>query len=64
MFGPDILVAPVVHESERKRAVYLPKGAKWREFEEGKEYEGGQWIVVDAPLNKIPVFTKNDAKIF
>lgn len=64
MFGPDILVAPVVHESERKRAAYLPKGAKWREFEEGKEYEGGQWIVVDAPLNKIPVFTKNDAKIF
>lgn len=64
MFGPDILVAPVVHESERKRAVYLPKGAKWREFEKGEEYEGGQWIEVDAPLDKIPVFTKNGVKIF
>jgi len=64
MFGPDILVAPVVYESEIERTVYLPKGAKWKECESEEEYEGGQWIEVQAPLNKIPVFTKNGIKVF
>lgn len=29
MFGPDILVAPVVEEGQRQRRVYLPAGASW-----------------------------------
>ena len=30
MFGPDILVAPVVYESEIERTVYLPKALNGR----------------------------------
>ena len=29
MFGPDLLVAPVVEQGARKRMVYLPEGCRW-----------------------------------
>ena len=29
MFGPDILVAPVMEENTSERKVYLPEGAIW-----------------------------------
>lgn len=63
MFGSDILVAPVIYEGARSRKVYLPKGAKWTYVEDNKEHEGGKWIEVDTPLNVIPVFLKDGAKI-
>jgi alpha-D-xyloside xylohydrolase len=61
MFGPDILVAPILWEGARSRKVYLPKGAKWSNPYTDEQYEGGQWIVCDAPLEIIPVFLKNGA---
>ena len=64
MFGPDILVTPVTEKGAIKRKVYLPKGAKWKEFSGDKEYEGGRWIEFDAPVNKIPAFVKNEAEVF
>lgn len=63
MFGPDILVAPVVYEGAIHRKVYLPEGAKWTDANNDKTYEGGQWIECKAPLNVIPVFLRDDAKI-
>lgn len=61
MFGPDILVAPVLYEGMRKRDVYLPAGRKWKEVQTGKIYEGGVTVACDAPLSVIPVFTTNDS---
>ena len=56
MFGPSLLVAPV--ESTKKiAAVYLPKGA-WFDFFTGKEYDGGKEILVECPIDKLPVFAK------
>jgi alpha-D-xyloside xylohydrolase len=63
MFGPDILVAPVLYEGTKSRRVYLPKGAKWKDANTNKEYDGGQWIEVAAPLDVIPVFLRNGATI-
>lgn len=63
MFGPDILVAPVLYEGERFREVYLPNGADWQDAHTGREYEGGQRIQCDAPLDKIPLFLKNGTKV-
>ena len=60
LFGPDVLVAPVMYEGKTQREVYLPKGASWTDVWTGKQYEGGQKITVSAPLEQIPLFTKND----
>ena len=58
MFGPDILVAPVLYEGMRKRDVYLPVGCKWQNHGSGEITEGGQTVVADAPLARIPVFLR------
>src|SRR5690606_9315046 len=31
MFGPDILVAPVLYPQAKSRRVYLPKGTRWKD---------------------------------
>jgi alpha-D-xyloside xylohydrolase len=59
MFGPDVLVAPVLYEGMRKRSVYLPEGKTWKNVNTGMTYEGGRTVEVDAPLDVIPVFTTN-----
>ena len=59
MFGPDILVAPVVHEGARSRKVYLPKGAEWVQAGSGKRYEGGKNYEIEAPIETLPVFLRD-----
>lgn len=58
MFGPSLLVNPVVEYKERARPVYLPAGNGWYEFKTGKYYRGGQWIVAEAPYTDIPLFVR------
>ncbi len=74
MFGPDLLVAPVVDMGARARDVWLPPG-KWVNFwdaftfdQQSGEYRpnpGGQQVVdgnrvvhVDAPIDNIPIFVR------
>ena len=59
MFGSDILVAPVLYEGQTEREVYLPAGARWTCVHDGKVYEGGGTVTIDAPLEVIPVFLKD-----
>lgn len=58
MYGPDVLVAPVLHAGQTRRNVYLPVGDDWVESATGKEYAGGQRVEADAPLDVIPVFVR------
>jgi len=60
MYGPDILVAPVLYEDVTSREVYLPGNIEWVQLHDGKIYQGGQRIVVDTPIDIIPVFVKNE----
>ena len=62
MFGPDILVAPVMEEKVTQRSVYLPAGATWTDANTGEVYEGGQRVIVPAPLDIIPVFFRDGKK--
>lgn len=66
MFGADILVAPVMEENVRERMVYLPKGSRWVDTVTKKVYDGGQTVKIDAPIDIIPIFTKEgvDLKIY
>ena len=63
MFGQDLLVAPVVELGARKRMVYLPEGCRWKDAGTGMVYDGGTRIEADAPLDTIPLFLKEDARL-
>ena len=58
MFGPSILVAPILYEDQNERDVYLPSGNKWTLLMNGEVYEGGQKLHVTAPIDEIPVFIR------
>ncbi len=60
MFGPDVLVAPILYADQRQRDVYLPEGqmVQWQDFWSGTVYDGGQMVTVDAPLEQMPVFVR------
>ncbi|MCQ2521725.1 MAG: family 31 glucosidase [Lachnospiraceae bacterium] len=59
MFGPDLLVSPVMEAGATERKIYLPAGAKWTDAYTKKEYEGGQMITVPAPIDIIPVMIRD-----
>ncbi|MGO9309617.1 MAG: TIM-barrel domain-containing protein [Spirochaetia bacterium] len=63
LFGPDLLVAPVMYPGVRRRGVYLPAGAQWTDAETGGSFGGGQTIDVEAPLDQIPLFLRNGAQL-
>ncbi|MDR3338062.1 MAG: glycoside hydrolase family 31 protein [Treponema sp.] len=62
MFGPKYLVSPVYRDGERERKLYLPAGEKWTNAWTGETTEGGKTITVAAPIDQIPVFTKDGTK--
>lgn len=57
MFGPKLLVAPVLYQGVTSREVYLPQGT-WKNIHTGETLSGGQTITVSAPLEIIPVFER------
>ena len=61
LLGPDLLVAPVTEADARARAVYLPDGASWTDAWTGEEHDGGQTVTVAAPIERIPLFLRDDA---
>jgi alpha-D-xyloside xylohydrolase len=63
MFGPDLLVAPVLEQGADGRSVYLPAGAKWTDTWTGASVLGGAMVTADAPLERIPVFLRDGARI-
>lgn len=73
MFGDSIMVCPVTNpmyylpnfekiEAEKVRKVYLPEGG-WYDFYTNAYYKGGQYILTDAPIDKIPLFVREGSII-
>ena len=61
LYGPELLVAPVLEEKQIKRPVYLPAG-RWIDYHDRKTvHAGGKTITADAPLERIPVFAREGA---
>jgi alpha-D-xyloside xylohydrolase len=63
LFGPALLVAPVLEPGARGRSVYLPRGARWADAAGTTEWDGGIWIEAKAPLDLIPVFVRIDPSV-
>jgi alpha-D-xyloside xylohydrolase len=63
MFGPDVLVAPVMFPGARSRLVYLPEGLEWKNAKSGHICRGGATLEVDVPLDTIPVFVRRGVEL-
>ncbi len=64
MLGRDVLVASVVSQGERSRSVYLPKNRHgWYDYHSGQWHAGGQTIVLDAPLERLPLLVRAGAAL-
>lgn len=61
-YGSAVLVAPVLHEGQTQRSVYLPAGT-WLEYETQKTLSGGQWVTADTPIDRIPIYFKGGKSI-
>jgi len=60
MFGPAFLVCPVTEPLNAKgtRSVYLPGSGVWFDFWTGKQFNGGQSVAANAPIETLPLFVK------
>jgi alpha-D-xyloside xylohydrolase len=63
MFGPDLLVAPVLYEGAQSRQVYLPNGSTWTDAWTGASLTGGQRLTAEAPLHRIPLYLRDGAQL-
>ena len=62
MVGENVLVAPVVDQGATKRMVYLPAGT-WINYWTKERFTGGKYIIVDAPIDVLPIFIKEGSII-
>ena len=58
MFGPAFLVAPVTEQGAETRRVYLPAGSAWYDYWTDSLHQGGQTILVAAPIDTLPLFVR------
>lgn len=58
MFGPAILVNPVLKAGATEREVYLPASSAWYDFWTGESLKGGQEIRASAPLDRMPLYVR------
>jgi alpha-glucosidase len=59
LFGPDLLVAPVIEPDRTSWRAYLPQGATWRHLWTGASMPGGQEVEVAAPYGQPPVWMRD-----
>ncbi|WP_203349444.1 TIM-barrel domain-containing protein [Streptomyces sp. S-9] len=62
LLGDALLVAPVLEAGAVRREVRLPRG-RWYDTATGRAYEGPAKVLVDAPLERIPVFARAGAVV-
>jgi alpha-glucosidase len=56
LFGDNLLVAPVTSDKQFCK-VYLPEG-EWYRLSSGRKYSGNTEVIVESPLDDLPVFAK------
>ncbi len=62
LFGPDLLVAPVLAPGVSARAVYLPRGDWYRwGAGEGEPAQGPGNVLAEAPLAEMPLYVRGGA---
>jgi len=62
LFGPDLLVAPVLQPGQTARQVSLPQGG-WYDWHPGHRHDGQAFLHVPTPMERIPVFARGGSVI-
>jgi alpha-glucosidase len=62
LFGPDLLVAPVLEAGATGRHVYLPSGT-WYEWHTGEVIAGPRYVRADVTTDRIPMYARGGAVI-
>ncbi|MFC2138846.1 TIM-barrel domain-containing protein, partial [Bacteroidota bacterium] len=64
LLGPDILVSAIWEKGKEKQRLYLPEGEEWIDaWNADQVYNGGEYIEINTPLHKIPIFIKKGSDI-
>ena len=58
MFGPALLVNPVLRANATSRRIYLPAAAAWYDFWTGESVRGSQEIEAEAPMERLPLYVR------
>jgi alpha-glucosidase (family GH31 glycosyl hydrolase) len=58
LWGPYMLVAPVVEKGATTRTVYLPRGT-WVDFWTGERIDGGREITRNVDLSTVPLYMRS-----
>jgi alpha-D-xyloside xylohydrolase len=59
LFGDQVLVAPILDETNRRR-VYLPSGT-WVDYWTKTPLQGPCWLEIEAPLEVLPLYLRGGA---
>jgi alpha-glucosidase len=62
LFGPDLLVAPVVEAGATARLVSLPAGG-WYDWHTGEPVAGSRYLLTATPMERIPIYARGGAVI-
>ncbi|RZS82919.1 alpha-glucosidase [Motilibacter rhizosphaerae] len=62
LFGPDLLVAPVLAAGQTSRQVYLPEGS-WHDFATGEVLQGRRFVLAATPMERIPLYVRGGAVV-
>jgi alpha-D-xyloside xylohydrolase len=63
LFGPDLLIAPVLVPGATARDVYLPAGPAWTDAWSGARHDGGTTLRVTVSPDRIPVYAREGAEV-
>lgn len=63
LFGPSILVNPVMKAGLTNRNVYLPKGHTWFDWWTNRALAGGKSVSLPAPLDSMPLLVRSGSII-
>jgi alpha-D-xyloside xylohydrolase len=58
MFGPALLVNPVLQSDATRRSLYLPDAPVWYDFWTGASQPGSREIDAETPLDRIPLYVR------
>jgi alpha-glucosidase/alpha-D-xyloside xylohydrolase len=62
LWGPDLLIAPVVEKGARVRRLYLPEGT-WYDWWTGKATVGKKWVERPVDLATMPIYVRAGAVV-